>query len=247
MPQWLMLSLFFFVVVTTHILEGITGFGSTALSIPFLSVLMGIEIAKPLLMLYTCFLSVYILTRSLKQVEWKHLGIMAGVAALGLPIGLLLYNRLPKPLLLGLLAVFVIVVSVRGLLMVSGLVKKKKEQTRTGVLMPVLFVGGIIQGAFASGGPLVIVYATEKITDKSRFRATMCVFWLVMDIVLLTEMGLTGQLGWPVWNMSLVGLPFLVLGTVLGDLAHSRVGDKLFLWLTYGILLIAGVFMLFSL
>ncbi len=246
MPQWLMLALFFFIVVVSHVLEGITGFGSTALSIPFLSVMLGLAVAKPLLMLYTLFLCVYVLARSYRQIAWRSLGVMLGVAALGLPIGLVLYNRLPKALLMGLLGVFMVAVSVRGLLLSFGILKPKRKPSDA-VLIPALFAGGIIQGAFASGGPLVILYATEKITDKSRFRATMCMFWLVLDIVLLSQMGFAGQLSPELWQTALWGAPFLVLGTVLGDIAHKKVSDTLFLRLTYAILLLSGIFTLINL
>lgn len=246
MPQWLVLGLFFFIVVVSHILEGITGFGSTALSIPFLAVLLGMDVAKAVLMLYTLFLCVYVLARSLRQVDWKRWGVMIGMAALGLPIGLLLYNRLPRQLLLVLLAVFMVLVSARGLLTAFGVIKQKKAPPNW-LLLLALFAGGIIQGAFASGGPLLIVYSAEKVKEKSRFRATMCMVWIVLDIVLLAQMGFAGQLGGDVWTTALWGLPFLIAGTVLGDMAHKRVSDAFFTKLMYGMLLASGVFLFFNL
>lgn len=246
MQPGFILALFFLVVVVSHLLEGITGFGSTSLSIPFLSVLLGIEIAKPVLVLYTLFLCVYVLAHSFRDVDWKHLAIIVGVAAIGLPIGLLLYNSLPKTTLFALLAVFMIAVSIRGLLLAFGL-RTEKKASGQGLLFGALFLGGLIQGAFASGGPLLILYATEKLPEKSRFRASMCMVWLVLDTVLIVQMLGAGQLGGDVWKTALLGCPFLVLGTVLGDLAHRRVSNALFTKLTYGILLVSGVFMLFNL
>jgi uncharacterized membrane protein YfcA len=246
MQTWLVLALFFAVVLISHYLEGITGFGSTALSIPFLSVLLGIEIAKPVLILYTLFLCLFILVRSYRDIDWKHLGIIVGVAALGLPIGLLIYNSLPKSALLALLALFMIFVSVRGLLLAFGL-RKREKAPGSWPMLTALFLGGLIQGAFASGGPLFILYSAEKLKDKSRFRATMCMVWVVLDSVLIAQMLFAGQLGAGVWKTALVGTPVLILGTVLGDIAHRRVSDGLFTKLTYGILLLSGVFTLFNL
>ena len=110
-----------------------------------------------------------------------------------------------------------------------------------------MFLGGIFHGAFSSGGPLIIIYATEKIKDKSAFRATMCMVWLAMNVLLLTQMAFAGQLGADVWKTALWGLPALVVGTVLGDWAHHRIRDTVFTKLTYGILLLSGVFMVVNL
>lgn len=246
MPYWLVLGLFFFIVVVSHVLEGITGFGSTALSIPFLSVLLGIGTAKAVLVLYTLFLCLYVLARSFSQVEWRHLGVMAGLAGAGIPVGLALYNRLPRAPLLALLGVFMVAVAARGLLLALG-VTRPKARPKNGVLYAALLAGGVIQGAFASGGPLIILYATQKVPDKSRFRATMCMVWLVLDAFLLGQMAFAGQLEGDVWRVALWGFPFLVAGTVLGDIAHKRVSDAFFNKLIYAVLLVSGIFIFFNL
>ena len=242
MPFPLMLALFSLIVLVSHLLEGITGFGSTALSLPFVTLMLGIEVARPVLMLYTLLLCLYILPQSRGQVDWKSYGTMLGLIALGLPFGVLLYTRLPRQLLLGLLAAFMIVVAVRGLLQAFG--TKKQVRPMPGWLLGVLiFLGGIIHGAFSSGGPLVIVYATEKIKDKSRFRATMCMVWLTLNILLLGQMAFAGELGAAVWEMSLWGLPALIAGALLGNIAHKKLDADLFTKVTYAALLLAGLFM----
>ena len=34
-------------------------------------------------------------------------------------------------------------------------------------------IGGIFSGAFASGGPLIVIYCTHRLSDKNIFRGTM--------------------------------------------------------------------------
>lgn len=246
MTPWPALTLFFAIVLVSHVLEGITGFGSTALSIPFLSVLLGVEVAKPILILYTPLLCLYVLARGWRQVAWRQFAVMAGVAALGLPLGLLLYSRLPRRALLALLGLFMVAVSLRGLLSAVGLLGAKRAP-KTGFLLGGLFCGGVIQGAFASGGPLIILYATEKIPDKGAFRATMCMVWLALNSVLLAQAGFAGQLTAEVWRLALWGFPFLLAGTLLGDFFHKRVSQALFTKLVYAALLVSGVFVFFNL
>jgi len=246
MSNWLMLTLFLAIVFLAHMLEGITGFGSTALSIPFLSVLLGVEIAKPLLMLYTLFLSIYILIRAYRDIDWKSLAVILGMAALGLPIGLLLYNRLPREILMITLGIFMVIISIRGLLFTFGIVKENGEP-KNWLLLLALFCGGMIQGAFGSGGPLFILYTTQKIKEKSRFRATMCLVWLVLNSVLLIQMQLANQLSPEMWRFSLYGAPALIAGALLGNYAHKKVSDAAFTKLIYSVLLVSGMFVFFNL
>lgn len=241
-PGPLIILLFGLVVFVSHVLEGITGFGSTALSLPFVAVMLGIGVAKPVLMLYTMPLCIFILCKTWRCIQWRHFARMMGMLALGLPLGILLYDWLPQKPLLGLLAAFMVVVSVRGLLLAFGVLKQKRAM-RDGVALAMVFLGGIIHGAFSSGGPLVILYSAEKIPDKTQFRATMCAIWLTLNIVLLAQIGFAGQLSSEVWRMGLWGAPFLVAGTLLGDWLHSKVKAELFTKLTYAILLVSGVFM----
>ncbi len=245
MAEWLVWALFFVIVVLAHILEGITGFGSTALSIVFLSLLFGIEVARPVLMLYTMLLCVYILARAWRYVDWRQFGIMIGLMSAGIPVGILVYNRLPKALLLGALAVFMVLISIRGLLVAFGVLRRREPKLWP--LLAALFAGGVIQGAFSSGGPLIVLYSTEKIPEKSRFRATMCMIWLVVDIALMLQLALAKQLPPAVWTAALYGLPALAVGTVLGDLAHKKLRQDLFLKITYAVLLVSGIFMFFNL
>lgn len=241
MPFWLMLVLFGLITVAAHFLEGITGFGSTALSMPFLTILLGVEVAKPVLTLYTLLLCLYILIRAYRDIDWKSYARMMCMLVLGLPIGIAIYNYLPQRLLLGLLAAFMIIVSVRGLLYAFGIIKQSKPLSEW-IALILVFLGGIMHGAFSSGGPLIIIYATEKMRDKSRFRATMCMIWLTLNTVILLQMGLSSQLTAEAGKFSLWGLPCLIAGTLLGDWAHRRIQDKIFTKLTFGILLLSGIF-----
>ena len=51
MDEWMKILLGALVVLATHLLEGITGFGSTVLALPFLSLLTGLKNFIPMLYL----------------------------------------------------------------------------------------------------------------------------------------------------------------------------------------------------
>lgn len=246
LPAWLIFALFALIVVAAHILEGITGFGSTALSMPFLTLLVGVRIAKPVLTIYTLLLCVYILAREFRNVDLRVFGRMAVCLLLGLPVGIAAYSILPQTLLLGMLAFFMIAVSIRGL------VHARTDRPHShpvpgwaGLLL--VFLGSVLHGAFASGGPLIVLYSADALPDKSRFRATMCLVWLTLNSLLLAQMGVADELTGDVWRMTVCGLPFLILGTLLGDAAHRRVSAQKFTVIMYVMLLLSGAALIWNL
>ena len=154
--------LFGLVVLLAHFLEGITGFGCTVLALPFCIMLTGIKTAKPVLTVCGLLLCLYVVIVSYKDILWKqYLRIMIFVG-LGLPIGMWIFNKFPENVLKNILAVFMIVISIRGLI-ICYRKNKVTKPINNSVLNFILFIGGCIHGAFTSGGPLVIIYAAEKL------------------------------------------------------------------------------------
>ncbi|KGF71895.1 hypothetical protein DO97_14810 [Neosynechococcus sphagnicola sy1] len=245
MSFWTTILLFGLIVVAVHFLEGITGFGSTVLSMPLVSMLVGIHVAKPVLTLYTVITCGYVLIKAYKDIDWKQYNKMMLLLLMGLPIGILIYNVLPKSGLLIFLGVFMVIVSIRGILISFGIVTNAM-QIKDAPALFLVFCGGIVHGAFASGGPLIIVYATEKLKNKSSFRATLCLIWVTLNVILLTQMYLANQITTEVVNTSLYGLIFLAVGTVLGVWAHNKIHNDVFTKVTYSALFIMGVITLIT-
>lgn len=236
------------VILLTHILEGITGFGCTMIAMPFAIWLVGIETGRPVLTIAAFILCLCFAIRDYKYVNWRELATILGYMAIGLPIGICLYQYLPQKILITALAVFTIAVSVRGLYMFF---KKNGSQTsapdslwRKIYLRVLLIAGGVFHGAFTSGGPLAIIYSANKIQDKTIFRATMCAMWSILNGVLLVQMAVCGDLTRDVWKLSVVTLPFLIAGIILGNIAHKKIKNAYFVPLAYLILLVSCIFML---
>ena len=244
MSELAVVLIFGFIVITTHFLEGITGFGCTVLAMPFSIMLLGIDTARPVLTVYALLLALYLAVRYRKSISFAHYGKMIGAMLLGLPVGILAYDILPRRQLLLVLAVFMILVSVRGILKSFGIIRKGAPIKNAPALY-LVFLGGIIHGAFSSGGPLVIIYASEKIKDKSVFRATLCLIWSTLNTILLAQMLINRQIDGGAIRLAGMALPFLIAGTLLGDYAHKHIRDTVFTKLTFLILLATGIFMLF--
>lgn len=251
--------LFGLIVLITHFIEGITGFGCTVLALPFCSSLAGIKVAVPVLVIIAWLLALYIIIIDFSKIIWREYIKIIAFVIVGLPIGMWLFGRLPEAILKKLLGAFMIVVAFRGLYAVFA---PKRKESRCGeeaagpgkgagigryksiLLNFVLFLGGVIHGAFGSGGPFIVIYAAKALPDKSSFRATISMLWLTLNSIIILRDIRGGVISEPVLKIVLWTLPFLAIGMVLGNCAHKRIRGNSFVKLVYGVLLLSGVFML---
>lgn len=108
-------ALFGIVVLMTHFVESITGFGSTALALPFCVMLVGVKTAVPVLAVLRLMLSSCIVIVAFRDIVWESYLKIIAFAGLGLPVGMLILNFLPQDILMKILGVFMILVAARGI------------------------------------------------------------------------------------------------------------------------------------
>ena len=241
------MMLFGFVVFVTHFLEGITGFGCTVLALPFCIALAGITTAVPVLIVLGLLLCLYVVCIDYKNIVWKEYLKIIAFVVLGLPIGIWIFSNLPEDILKKLLGTFMVVVAVRGLYISyfqrvrtapAPIVGLKKY-----LLNFLLFLGGIVHGAFSSGGPFVVIYASQALPNKSHFRATLCAMWVTLNSILVINNFRQGIMTDAVLQVLFYSLPFLFAGMILGNIAHKKIQSAMFLKLVYVVLLLSGLFM----
>lgn len=274
------------IVLVTHGLESITGFGCTVLALPFIAMVLGIRTAVPLLVVLAWFLAGYIVIRSRRAIQGRVFLFILLHAAIGLPLGIWLFDYLPEKSLKLFLSLVMISVGGQGLarnlraapippsagqvspsfarpsvcLPENGIEFLASEgaakmpcalalgASPSGWLMRgVLVLAGVIHGAFGAGGPLVVIYASRVLTEKTLFRVTLCMLWLCLNTLLIFKWTWAGG----VWNRQVaiqlaVALPFLAVGMIAGDCLHQRVNERFFRILVYAVLILAGVVLLLA-
>ena len=106
-------------------------------------------------------------------------------------------------------------------------------------------LGGIVHGAFASGGPFVVLYAVKKLEDKGEFRATLCLLWASLNTVLMIDFYQDGIFTTEIMTELGILMPFLVAGIISGELIHNKVDPEIFKKIVFTVLLITGIIMFF--
>lgn len=217
----------------------ISGFGAGLLAVPlftwYLASLPGAVVVMNALGLVQSGL---ILASNRQHVVWSEFRRMAAWAGAGLPIGLLGARHLPeRELLVGL-----------GLMVVlSGLAQLFKRPVRFPPklvepgLNSLLFSGGVIHGAFGTGGATVAIYTAIRVAAKDSFRSTFSAFWVFMNVAMLTAMGFQGFIDQRAIVHIAVGVPIVLAANQLGEITQRRVNQEHFTRWVAIMLLIAGV------
>lgn len=227
--------LYFIIILLTNIIQGITGFAGTVLAMPFCILLLGIDIAKPVLNILTILACVMIVVKSYRYIVWKEFLKMTGIMLIGVFIGEFIYSIFSVDSLLIIYAIFVILIALKGIFI------KKEYDLNEGVLIGIILAAGVIHGMFISGGPLLIIYAVKKIKNKESFRATLSPVWIVLNTYILIKQLLFGVITTTVMSTVFIGIPALMIGVIIGGKLASKMSQKTFLNLSYVLLLISGI------
>lgn len=226
-------------------LEGITGFGGTVLALPFLTMLLPVSQAVNIVPLMSVCWGLFVIARNHRLIQSRQLGFILLFAAIGIPAGIFGLSVLPEKTLKIILGVFVTFAAIKGFYKQrQGGKSEKNDASKPKKLLTalVLLVGGVFQGAFASGGPLFVIYASREIKDKSAFRVTLSCVWVICNTgIFIRNLIVGGIYTADFFRLWLCIAPFFLAGAVIGNALHRKVSVRAFTLMTNIILLLAGI------
>ena len=231
--------LFYLLILGANIIQGITGFAGTILAMPVSVMLVGFDVAKPILNVLGILSGIYVFVGNAKYVNRRELMKIVGVMSVGILGGIFLKGLIRgERILMILLGCLVLILAVEGLFTMFHPGQKKKPRNF------LLILAGIVHGLFVCGGPILIGYLSKKLEDKREFRATISTVWIFLNSLILV-----GDIVEGVWNLNLlrqqlISIPFLFLGMFLGGRLYKIMSKKAFMILTYILLFISGISLL---
>ena len=243
------------VVFVTHGLEAVTGFGCTVLAMPFVTLLLGIDRAKFILAVLAWVLALYFVVTKFKLIVWKQFLVIAGFAGAGMPLGMWAFGVLDRRVLSKALGVFIVLsagIQLWKRVFRPFLARRSPGPAAEGPGLPrpaywaLLFAGGVVHGAFATGGPLIVLYAARALPDKGQFRSTLTLLWAALNTALIVRFAAEGRFDAEAWSVFGLMAPFLAAGIVAGELIHRRVDSDLFAKIVFAMLFATGVVMVFA-
>jgi len=228
------------VLFVAALVRSALGFGDAVVAMPLLAMSLGVRTATPLVAFVGPTISLLILAREWRRVEFKAAARLVAATLLGIPFGIYGLARLPEaPLKIAL----------GFIILAYGLFGLARPGARIGNERPrfpwiVGWFAGVLGGAYNTNGPPVVAYGMLRGWAPGSFRATLQGYFLPTGLAVLAGHGLAGLWTGVVIRSYLWSLPAIVLGVVLGGLLNRRLTHAVFAKAVYISLAVMGAWML---
>lgn len=226
---------FLLVVFISNVIQAITGFAGTLLAMPPAMMLIGVHEAKVILNIMALLSCFVLAVKGYRQIQWKILTQIILYMALGMFLGIWIFEHLSLDILLPIYAGMIMLIAVKKLL-----IPKEIKIPKWGLKL-ILLIAGVIHGMFVSGGALLVVYATTALKEKESFRATIASVWVVLNTGLMISDLLKGYMTYNVMKLTGIGIIPLFLAIYVGNKIHEKIHQKAFMKMTYILLFISGI------
>ena len=107
-------------------------------------------------------------------------------------------------------------------------------------------MGGFVGTIFGTGGPFYVVYLGLRALEKTAFRATFAINFLIDGAIRLGAFGLFGFFKGGVLMGSIAALPIVALGLWVGGRIHTELSQQAYVRIISLVVFISGVALLFK-
>ncbi len=230
------------IIFGAYFIFGISGFGSSIISVPLLVQMYPLKSVVPMMVIIDICASFYVGRKSSQDARLKELAWLFPFSLIGMILGVILLVEAPTEPLLITLGCFAVINGARVLWQRNAEVH---DPINKWWAAPFGFFGGAFTALFATGGPIYASYLGLRITEPKAVRATMAFGIFILTLLRLTLMLVTGLiLSWPVLGLAICLMPATFLGIWAGTHVHTKL-NNMAMQVAYGaILLFSGTTLL---
>lgn len=234
------------VVFLVGMSKGGFGGGLGTLAVPLLALMIDPRFAAAILLPILCSMDAFSLWSFRGTWDKLNLKILLPGALLGTIAGALTFEITNADwirLIIGLLSIYFVGHYFWGRQFLEELRERKPNKVAG------TFWGGIagyVSYIAHAGGPPVAIYLLPQHLSKSVLAGTTILFFAIINFIKLVPYVWLGQITSASFFTSLALLPLAPLGVWLGVYLHHRVSDRIFYWVSYGFLFLAGVKLLYE-
>ncbi|MDG5789324.1 sulfite exporter TauE/SafE family protein [Evansella sp. AB-P1] len=220
------LLLVFFILFFGSFVQGVSGFGFGLVAMSLLPFLFTVKESTLLVVSLALILATSIALQMYKHIQWKSLFVLLGAGLVGRFAGFLVLREYGElDVLKVFLGVFLIGV-------VIYLFRSKGPQpgavvNRTWLPVVLGFVGGLISGVFAVGGPFFVFYFLLIFhDDKYAYSANLQVTFAITAILTVSLHGLNGDFTLEFLSYFAVGIVSVLVGSRIGVLFFAKLSQQ---------------------
>jgi uncharacterized protein len=221
------------VLFVAYLVRGIAGFGSGLIAVPLLTLFSPVTVVVPVVVSLDYIGSMSQSVRNLHDIAWREQIVLVPFMLIGIGGGLYLLTEMPTWVLARALGVFVFGIGIYQLLPLPPMGGSRLAATYCGML------GGLLGTLFGTGGPFYAIYLNLRGLERSTFRATFALNFLIDGGVRLIAYAVLGLLNRDTLLHVAFALPLVGAGLYAGGHVHTGLSQRDFVRIV-GLLLIAS-------
>jgi uncharacterized membrane protein YfcA len=224
------------IIAASALLQGLSGFGFSILSLPLLAMFLSPKTAVPMLLIFSIIINLTVITTCWRSFSLKNIWLLLIGGILGLPLGTKLLLVLDDSLLRKGIGIFIVIFA--SVLLTGKRWKLKREKTSQ---IGIGILSGIFSGSVSMSGPPIILFLSNKGVEKNEFRASLSGYFFLLNLFTIPVYLFNGLFTREVINYSLQWAPALAVGVLAGTFIAGRIKSERFGFLVLVLLLLTGL------
>lgn len=225
------------IVLVASLLQTSTGYGFSIVGTPFLLLIYPAHMAIQINIILSICLSAFMIFKIRKEIDKSLLVRLIKGSVMGLIFGIFIYLFLDIQLLKMTVGALILFLTILLILKLTINRTQNKDFITGGI-------SGLLTTSIGVPGPPLLLYFSGAGVDKITLRSTTLAYYLFVYFVSLVMQISFGGTSKETWIFSLIAIPPLFAGIMLGQLFFKWISQKVFRIITYIILMFTGVYLL---
>lgn len=225
------------IVLVASLLQTSTGYGFSIVGTPFLLLIYPAHMAIQINIILSICLSAFMIFKIRKEIDKSLLVRLIKGSVMGLIFGIFIYLFLDIQLLKMNVGALILFLTILLILKLTINRTQNKDFITGGI-------SGLLTTSIGVPGPPLLLYFSGSGIDKTTLRSTTLAYYLFVYFVSLVMQISFGGTSKETWIFSLIAIPPLFAGIMLGQLFFKWISQKVFRIITYIILMFTGVYLL---
>jgi uncharacterized membrane protein YfcA len=226
------------VVLLAYWVRGMAGFGSGLIAVPLLTLMWPVTLVVPIVVALDYLGSALQGIGNADRVAWREQAVLIPLMIVGVAGGVWVLSTVPTTVLARVLGGFVIAYAIYQMLPLPELRASRAAATYCG------FLGGLVGTLFGTGGPFYVIYLNLRGLDRTVFRATFAMNFLIDGGVRLAAFVGAGLYSRQTLGYLLAAVPVAGAGLFVGGRIQTGFSPRAFQIVIRLLLLTSGVALL---